>query len=97
MYSLLSKCRKFDLPVDIQLELYTATVLPILTCGCKIWGYHVARELEFMYMKFLKQVLDVHKNMYNDMVYGELGIFSLDIYIMSRMIRYYVMSGKKLY
>ncbi len=31
MYSLISKCRKFDLPVDIQLELYTATVLPILT------------------------------------------------------------------
>ncbi len=44
MYSLISKCRKFDLPVDIQLELCTATVLPILTYICEIWGYHVARE-----------------------------------------------------
>ncbi len=48
MYSLISKCRKFDLPFDIHLELYTAIVLPILTYGCEIWGYHVARELEFM-------------------------------------------------
>ncbi len=81
MYSLISKCRKFDLPVDIQLELYTATVLPTLTYGCEIWGYHVARELEFMYMKFLKQVLGVHKHMCNAMVYGKLGVFPLDIYI----------------
>ena len=96
MYSLVSKCRKFDLPVDIQLELFTATVLPILTYASEIWGYHIARELEYMYMKFLKQVLGVHKNTCNDMVYGELGVFPLDIYIKSRMIGYWsrLISGK---
>ncbi len=36
MYSLISKCRKFDLPVDIQHELFIATVLPILTYASEI-------------------------------------------------------------
>ncbi len=47
-------------------------------------------------MKFLKQVLGVHKNTSNDMVYGELGVFPLDIYIKSRMIGHWarLISGK---
>ncbi len=36
MFSLVSKCRKFDLPVDMQLELFNATVLPILTYASEI-------------------------------------------------------------
>ena len=96
MYSLISKCRKFDLPVDLQLELFNATVLPILTYACEVWGYHIAKELEYMYMRFLKQVLGVHKNTSNDMVYGELGVFPLDIYIKGRMIGYWsrLITGK---
>ncbi len=46
MYSLISKCRKFDLAVDIQLELFTATVLPILTYASENWGYHISREIK---------------------------------------------------
>ncbi len=49
-----------------------------------------------MFMKFLKQVLRVHKNTSNDMVYGDLGVFPLDIYIKRRMIGYWsrLISGK---
>lgn len=39
MYSLIAKCRKFDLPIDLQLESFDAMVLPIITYGCEIWGY----------------------------------------------------------
>ncbi len=31
MYSIIGKARKFDLPVDIQIELFNAMVLPVLT------------------------------------------------------------------
>ncbi len=40
-------------------------------------------------MKFLKQTLGVHKNTSNDMVYGEVGVFPLDIHIKSRMMGYW--------
>ena len=30
MYSLIAKCRKFSLPIDLQLELFDAMVLPVL-------------------------------------------------------------------
>ncbi len=33
MYSLIAKCRKFNLPVDLQLELFDAMVLPVLKYG----------------------------------------------------------------
>ncbi len=71
-------------------------MLPILTYAFEIWGYHIARELEYMYMKFLKQVLGVHKNTSNDTVYDELGVFPLDIHIKSRIRGYWsrLISGK---
>lgn len=50
-----------------------------------------------MYMNFLKQVLGVHENTCNDMVYGEPGVFPLDIYIKKKkMIGYWsrLISGK---
>ena len=97
MYSLIGKCRKFDLPIDIQIELFNATVLPILMYASEIWGYYVIRDMELLYMKFLKQVLGVHKNTSNDMTYGELGVFPLVIYLKSRMIGYWcrLMLGKE--
>ena len=29
-----AKCKKFDLPVDVQIELLNTLVLPIMTYGC---------------------------------------------------------------
>lgn len=83
IYSLIGKCRKFDLPADMQTELFNTTVLPVLTYASEIWGFYRVRELESLHMKFLKQALGVHKNTGNDMVYGELGVFPLDIHIKS--------------
>ena len=38
MFCLLRKCRKLDLTVDLQLELFDKIVTPILLYGCEIWG-----------------------------------------------------------
>ncbi len=49
MYSLIAKCRKFNLPVDFHLELFDAMVLPVLTYGCEIWGYKVHKAIEVVH------------------------------------------------
>lgn len=97
MYSILGTCRKHDLPVDIQIEMYNSMVLSIMTYASEIWGHYVIRELELLQMKFLKQVLCVHKKTSTDIVYGELGLFPLEITIKCRMIGYWVriLTGKQ--
>ena len=40
MYSLIGKCRKFDMSVDTQLELLD-TMLPILTYTSEIWELYL--------------------------------------------------------
>ena len=61
-------------------------VIPVLTYASEIWGYSIIREVELVHLKFLKQVLYVHKKTSNDMVYGELGVYPVEIYIKSRMV-----------
>ena len=35
----MSKRRKLELPMDIQLDLFDKPILPIMTYGCEVWGY----------------------------------------------------------
>ena len=86
MYSLVGKCRKFDLPVDMQIELFNTMVQPVLTYGSEVWGHYIIREIELLHLKFLKHMLFVHKNTSNVMVYGELGVYPLDIHIKCKML-----------
>ena len=53
MYSLVGKCRKFDLPVDMQIELFNTMVL---TYGSEVWGHYIIREIELLHLKFLKHM-----------------------------------------
>ncbi len=68
MYLVTGKGRKFDLPVDMQMELFSGTVLPVLAYGSKIRGYYIIKELELFHFKLLKLFLFVHKNTSSDMV-----------------------------
>lgn len=97
MYSVIGKGRKFDLPVDIQIDLFNTMVLPILTYACEVWGHYVVREIELLHLSFLKHILFVHKRTINDMVYGELGVYPLNIFIKCKMIAYWarMISGRE--
>ena len=46
MFALLAKCRKFNLPIDLQFELFDKSVLPILLYGSEIWGYENTSLIE---------------------------------------------------
>ena len=97
MFSLISKSRRLRLPIDIQLELFDKTVVPILLYGCEIWGYSRAPSIETFHLRFLKLTLGVHIKTCNNMVYGELGKLPLDIFIKKRSIGYWarILVGKE--
>ncbi len=69
-------------------------VLTILNYACEIWGHlfvreicclllFVVREIELLHLSVLKHILYVHKRASNNMVYGELGVYPLNIFILS--------------
>ena len=89
MFALISKARRHCLPIDIQLQLYDSTVMPIMLYGCEIWGNSNFDVLNKLYLKFLKMTLGVQGKTCNNMVYGELGRFPLEIYIKKRAIGYW--------
>ncbi len=96
MYNLVGKCRTFDLPVDLQLELFRTTVGPIILYGCEVWGNTVIREVDILHMRFFKLLLCVQINACNDFVYGELGTYPFDIDINVKIINYWsrLINGK---
>ena len=96
IYSLIGKCRKYDLPIDLYLQLFNTTVILIRRYACEICGYSVDREVKQLQIKFFKHVLYVHKNTSTDIVYGELGEYPLDVMNNTRMIKYWsrLITGK---
>ena len=81
MYPLIGTSRKYDLPIDIQLDMYNSMVVTVATYACEIWGYDIVRELETLQMRYLKHALYVHRYTSNDIVYGESGMYPLEIRI----------------
>jgi len=90
MFSLIAKSRKLQLPIDVQLELFDATVLPILLYGSEVWGFEKQiEECEIFHRKFIKYILKLRKNTCNAMVYGESGRYPILIQIKKKMIGYW--------
>ena len=90
MYSVIGTSRNLDLPVDIQLEMYNSMVSSVQMYAAEVWGHNVVRDMELLHMKFLKHVLFVHKKTSNDIVYGELGVYPLEVNINCRMVNSWV-------
>ncbi len=59
MYPLIGNTRKYDLPIDIQLQMYSSMAVEVTTYACKIWGFDIVREMESLQMRFLKYILCV--------------------------------------
>ena len=61
LYSLLSKARTLQLPVNIQIDLFDKLVKPILLYGCEVWGFGNNDVIERVQLKFLKYILNAKK------------------------------------
>ena len=90
MFSMLTKARRLQLPVDIQIDLFDKTVLPILLYGSEVWGSGNISDVEVFYRKFLKIILKVGKSTPNCMVYGETGKLPLQLNISKRMVSFWL-------
>ena len=87
VFSLLKKARSLLQPIDVQIEIFSKTIKPILLYGCKIWGFGDLRVLEQkVQLKFLKFILNIKKSTPNCIVYGETGMLPLKVDIQSRII-----------
>ncbi len=86
--SLIGTSRKLDLPFDIQIDLFNTMAVPVLNFRCEIWGDNIIREIELLHLKFMKHVLYAHRYTSTDIVYGELGVYPLEITIKCKMINF---------
>lgn len=59
---LVGTCRKFNLPVDIQIDMYNNMMVPVVIYASEILRLYIIREIQIMQTKLLKHSLFVHKN-----------------------------------
>ena len=90
LFILQKKAKILKLPIDLQIELFDKTVLPILLYGSEVWGFskNVLR-IEIFYRKFLKGLLHLNSRTPNPMVYGETGKTDISINIKERMVNFW--------
>ena len=79
LFSLNSLFEKVSLNVTENFKLFDTMVLPVLTYGSEVWGFHGAPDIERVNLKFMKRILRVRLQTTNVAVYGELGRIPLNI------------------
>ena len=86
MFALLKKCNSQNLPIDIILDLFEKTIVPILTYGCEVWGFEQLDILQKLQLKFYKIVLKMRTSTPSLIVFGEAGHYPLCVTIKVRML-----------
>jgi hypothetical protein len=79
-----------DLKPSFMLDMFEKFISPVLFYGCEVWGFHPAKNVEALHLRYCKNVLKVRKNTLNVCVYGELGRFPLIILRNIRIIQYWL-------
>ena len=80
----------YDPQPEFCCELFDRLIAPILMYGSEVWGFHSADAVERVHLNFCKKVLKLKKTTTSNIVYGELGIFSLQLQIYFRIINYWL-------
>ena len=57
MFNILKKSRQLNLPIDLQLHLFNAIVLPTVLYGCEVWAPEDCVILEKLQLRFCKYIL----------------------------------------
>ena len=96
-YSLIAKTRRLKLPLDIQLHLFDACVIPILLYGSEVWGFSNLQDIELFHHQFCKYILKIGKKSINSIALGELGRHRLEKTVKLKMLNFWtrLITGKK--
>ena len=96
MHLLYKRIRKLNLPLDLQLQLFEHTVLPIALYGCEIWAYENTKIIEKLQNEFLRYITNSKKSTPAYMLHAELGCKAIDVKIKTRMIGFWlnIVNGK---
>ena len=57
MFSLITKSRHLQFPINITLDLFDKFVIPILIYGCEVWGHSNLNLIDFFYRNFIRRLL----------------------------------------
>ena len=79
MYSLLKKCRRHNLSIECQLDMFDKAILPVLLYSSEIWGFENLDVLEKVHLRFCKLILNLKQTTPNSIIYGELGRFPISL------------------
>ena len=90
MFSTLSKSKSIQLPIDLTLDLFDKTVSPCALYGAEIFGFNDCTKLETLQLKFLKYALKLKTSTSTNMIYGETGLFPIEILIKIKMVSFWV-------
>ena len=83
IFALRIKILLLNLSVDCQLNFFDQTILPILTYACEIWGFEKLHMIEKVHIEYLRSIIRVNKSDPLYMIYGELGRYPFEIYILN--------------
>ena len=90
MHLLYKRIRNLHIPIDLPIQLFDQTILPILLYGCEIWGFQNVKMIENVYNQFLRSITILRKSTPMYMLYAELGIKPIEIQIKSRIIGFWI-------
>ena len=86
MHLLYKRIRNLNLPIDLQLQPFEQTVLPIALYGCEIWAYENTNNIEKLQNEFLRYITNSKKSTPAYMLHAELGCKAVHVKIKTRMI-----------
>ena len=90
MHLLYKRINNQHIPIDLQIQMFNHTILPILLYGCEIWGFNNIKLIENVQNQFLRTITKLRKSTPIYMLYGELGITPIEVHIKSCMVGFWI-------
>ena len=90
LHLLYKRINNLQIPIDLQIQLFDHTILPLLLYGCEVWGYQNTKMLDAVYNQFLRSITKLRKSTPVYMLYAELGRTPIEIQIKTRMIGFWI-------
>ena len=90
LHLLYKRINSLQIPIDLQLQIFDHTILPILLYGCEVWGFQNTDLIEKVHNQFLRNITKTQKSTPFYMLYAELGRSPLNHQIKKRMLGYWI-------